>query len=327
MRLHIDRSLPVAISAQLLGQIEYGVSCGSLPPGSRLPSVRELAADLGMSPVTVSQVYRTLQERGLIDTRQGSGTFVSGSDEQPADAAIRLNLIHQQIDSLLRSAERLGIGPEELNQIVQLRLRQPQGQLPEMRLVLVGTFPQPTRAYAADLTAYLGARERIESLTFDDLDRSPEARESLAVAHLAITFPHRLHELAPRLPAGMRVVSLRFIPNERTRTQLAEVAPLAAVTLVSTFPEFLGTLKDSVARFAPHLSKLDATVLGETDMRRKIESCDVVVYSTGAERVMNGLPGHVRALEYRHTPDPISVQAELLPVINELRSAMYREER
>lgn len=321
MLLHIDRSLPVAIGAQLLGQIEYGVSCGSLPPGSQLPSVRELAAQLGVSPVTVSQVYRTLQERGLLETRQGLGTFVSGTGDRPTASASRLSSIHQHIDALVRSAHRLGIAHEELSQIVNLRLRQPATGTRTLRLAFVGTFPEPTRAYAADLRGYLGVAEPIAALTFADLQAAEGAQATLADAELVVTFPHRLHEVVPYLDPGVRLVTLRFIPNERTRTQLAEISPLAAVTVVSTFPEFLGTLKDNVTRFAPHLTRLYGTVLDDPELDEKIEECDVLVYATGAERVMNGLPGHIRAIEYRHTPDPASIKTELLPVIEELRSA------
>ncbi|MEI2422099.1 GntR family transcriptional regulator, partial [Arthrospira platensis SPKY2] len=75
MPIRIDRDLPVPVPLQLQGQIEYGVTSGDFPPGSRLPSVRELAADLGVSPVTVSAVYRRLRSAGLIDGAPGRGTF------------------------------------------------------------------------------------------------------------------------------------------------------------------------------------------------------------------------------------------------------------
>ena len=73
----LDRSLPIPLGVQLRGLIEYGIACGELPPGTRLPSVRELAGAGGLAPMTVATVYKEMQENGLIAARAGSGTFVA----------------------------------------------------------------------------------------------------------------------------------------------------------------------------------------------------------------------------------------------------------
>src|SRR3546814_11458126 len=77
MNLQIDRELPVPLGVQVRGMIEYGISCGELATGERLPSVRELADALNVAPMTVAQVYRDLRDSGLIHTRQGLGTVVA----------------------------------------------------------------------------------------------------------------------------------------------------------------------------------------------------------------------------------------------------------
>ena len=71
MKLQIDRELPVPLGLQVKGLIEYGIACGELSPGERLPSVRELADSLAVAPMTVALVYRGLREAGLIETRGG----------------------------------------------------------------------------------------------------------------------------------------------------------------------------------------------------------------------------------------------------------------
>src|SRR6476619_2806075 len=52
----LDRSLPVSLSLQLKGLIEYGIACGELPAGTRLPSVRELAHAGGIAPMPAAAV-------------------------------------------------------------------------------------------------------------------------------------------------------------------------------------------------------------------------------------------------------------------------------
>lgn len=71
---------------QLRVQIIEGVRDGRLPPGTRLPTVRELAGQLKMAVNTVARAYRELESAGLLETRGRFGTFVARVD--PADSAM-----------------------------------------------------------------------------------------------------------------------------------------------------------------------------------------------------------------------------------------------
>ncbi|MDJ0423679.1 MULTISPECIES: GntR family transcriptional regulator [Dietzia] len=71
---------------QLKTQIVDAVTSGRLTPGTRLPAVRTLAAEVGISTATAAKVYRELEEAGLLEGRGRSGTFVSAADV--ADAAL-----------------------------------------------------------------------------------------------------------------------------------------------------------------------------------------------------------------------------------------------
>jgi DNA-binding transcriptional regulator YhcF (GntR family) len=71
---------------QLRMQIIEGVRDGRLPPGTRLPTVRDLAHQMGMAVNTVARAYRELESAGLLETRGRFGTYVARVD--PADAAM-----------------------------------------------------------------------------------------------------------------------------------------------------------------------------------------------------------------------------------------------
>jgi DNA-binding transcriptional regulator YhcF (GntR family) len=71
---------------QLRSQIIDGIRSGRLPPGTRLPTVRELASELRMAVNTVARAYRELESAGILETRGRFGTFVARTD--PADAAM-----------------------------------------------------------------------------------------------------------------------------------------------------------------------------------------------------------------------------------------------
>lgn len=77
----IDPGSPTPPFEQLRSQYVDAIARGELPPGSRLPTVRRLAADLGLAAGTVARAYRELELAGLIETRGRHGTFVSVDED------------------------------------------------------------------------------------------------------------------------------------------------------------------------------------------------------------------------------------------------------
>src|SRR5437867_10981378 len=74
-------------AAEIAASVERGVRDGRLPPGDRLPPVRDLAADLGLSPATAAAAYATLRRRGVVATAGRRGTRVAGRPPLPARPA------------------------------------------------------------------------------------------------------------------------------------------------------------------------------------------------------------------------------------------------
>lgn len=87
MILHIDMSGDTPIYQQIRDQIGYGVASGKLEIGERLPTVRQLAADIGVNPMTVNKAYNLLKEEGIIviDRRHGATINYIQTQENPLD--------------------------------------------------------------------------------------------------------------------------------------------------------------------------------------------------------------------------------------------------
>lgn len=312
MDIRLDRRLPVPIAVQLQGQIEFGMVNGDFPPGSRLQSVRDLAAELGVSPVTVGEAYRTLAERGLIETVQGRGTFVR-STAREARENLPLLAFEAQAAQLVRHAERTGIGSARLLEAVGRQLAvADDGRA--LRLLLVGVYDEATRGYASSLRRWLRRDDRIATTTFARLER--DGRAELQEADVLLTFAHRERELQG-LGADRRIVTLELMPSRRTRTALAALEPRSRVGVVAV-AAFLPTLKRSVERFASHVAAATPVVVDETDPSA-LADVETVVYGTGCEAILDDLPGGVHAFEYRHEPDPAHVEGTLLPLLGKLR--------
>jgi GntR family transcriptional regulator len=73
----LDAHSGVPVYRQLIDQVQAGIASGALAAGAQLPTVRQVAVDLTINPNTVSRAYREMEIRGLLDTQQGTGTFVA----------------------------------------------------------------------------------------------------------------------------------------------------------------------------------------------------------------------------------------------------------
>jgi DNA-binding transcriptional regulator YhcF (GntR family) len=87
--LVIDPASPVPPFEQLRAQLAGQIQDRTLAVGTRLPTIRRLAADLGLAVNTVGRAYRELEEARLIETRGAAGSFVSAAGERGRERAGR----------------------------------------------------------------------------------------------------------------------------------------------------------------------------------------------------------------------------------------------
>lgn len=73
----LDPHSGVPAYRQVIDQVLSGIASGTLGPGDQLPTVRQMAVDLTINPNTVVRAYRELEIRGVLETQQGTGTFIS----------------------------------------------------------------------------------------------------------------------------------------------------------------------------------------------------------------------------------------------------------
>lgn len=73
----LDAHSGVPVYRQLIDQVQTAIASGALTVGVQLPTVRQVAVDLAINPNTVMRAYREMEIRGLLDTEQGTGTFIA----------------------------------------------------------------------------------------------------------------------------------------------------------------------------------------------------------------------------------------------------------
>ncbi|MDJ0652864.1 MAG: GntR family transcriptional regulator [Xanthomonadales bacterium] len=87
---------------------------GVLDDGDPLPSVRKVAADFRLNPITVSKAYQTLVDDELVERRRGLGMFVRTGAKKALLEAERKKFLNREWPLLLKKIERLGLHPEDL---------------------------------------------------------------------------------------------------------------------------------------------------------------------------------------------------------------------
>ncbi len=118
-RFRLDNGSGVPVYRQLIDQVQAGIATGSLSLGRQLPTVRQVAVDLAINPNTVLRAYRELEIRGVLDTQQGTGTFIAAQRHQvenEVNKADRTRRLDQLIDDFVA---RAGTGGFTLAEILE----------------------------------------------------------------------------------------------------------------------------------------------------------------------------------------------------------------
>ena len=107
----VDESSPVPPYEQVREQVRAQVHAGELAPGTKLPTVRGLAQELGLAPNTVARAYRELEALGVIETRGRAGSVVSGDGVAQAARQAAHDYVSRVAD--------LGLGEVEAVELVR----------------------------------------------------------------------------------------------------------------------------------------------------------------------------------------------------------------
>ena len=129
-RFTLNSKSGVPYYRQIVNQITYGVANKILSPGEQLPTVRQLAVDLQVNLNTIAKAYSELELRGIVNTQQGTGTFIS-ENEYVVDPKERENGLLRLCCTFLDEIAAMGIKTDDaiasLKKIEMERIKQKKG--------------------------------------------------------------------------------------------------------------------------------------------------------------------------------------------------------
>lgn len=117
----LDENSGVPIWMQLRNRLVYLVVSGTVAPGAKLPTVRDLSSTLNVNYNTVSKVYRDIEKDGYVITKRGKGTFVAEINSNGFEAADAIAAIDLLVDKFLEQAKELGLSEADAAEAVAKR--------------------------------------------------------------------------------------------------------------------------------------------------------------------------------------------------------------
>jgi len=112
IEFHLDRRSGVSTYVQLVHQVKHALRLGTLRPGDKLPTAREVVESLAINPNTVLKAYRELEREGLVTGRPGLGTFVEQGIAGPTLADH--TRLRRGLEEWVRQAQGAGLDQEDL---------------------------------------------------------------------------------------------------------------------------------------------------------------------------------------------------------------------
>ena len=127
-QFHLDLHSGVPVYRQIVDQVRGAIAAGALCAGDQLPTVRQLAVDLEVNPNTVVRAYRELEYNGLLETHQGTGTFIS-DQKIPRSGNERQRQLGQIVSDAIARAGAAGFTVQDiLDQLAARRRGAGRGQ-------------------------------------------------------------------------------------------------------------------------------------------------------------------------------------------------------
>ncbi|MDS1003998.1 GntR family transcriptional regulator [Clostridium sporogenes] len=119
MKILISNASEQPIYEQILLQIKAAIMQGELKEGEILPSIRNLAKEVGVSVITTKRAYEELEKEGFVETVKGKGTFVAAQNKELLKEK-KIKIIEEKLNEVIDESRLLGISYEEILEILKI---------------------------------------------------------------------------------------------------------------------------------------------------------------------------------------------------------------
>ncbi|MCR4738814.1 MAG: GntR family transcriptional regulator [Lachnospiraceae bacterium] len=115
MSWNLDSDRPIFV--QIIEHMEFDIVSGTLPPGAKVPSVRELATEAAVNPNTMQRALSEMERKGLMHTERTSGRYIT--EDENLIASLRQNIASACVDGFISQAKKIGLDREEVLKLIK----------------------------------------------------------------------------------------------------------------------------------------------------------------------------------------------------------------
>jgi len=275
---HVSPQLDIPIYQQLVDRVRAAVKQGTLVSGTQLPTVQDLAQQLGVARGTVKRAYDELERDGLVEKIQGRGTFVC---YRPATPGNRKEQAMAAIDDLLDRLEAMGFSAGEVNIFLDLKLREREDRVCRLKVAVLECNPENL----SQLSEQLRSIEGIEVCSYlvDNIRNYPyHLAEDM---DLIVTTTEHAAELASLIPENKRLVRIALRLQTRCLSRILRIRSDARVGILSYSSRFGQVLSNTCRSYNHSIRLTDSQVFsGDLDMDAFLNDKDVVLVPRDYEK-------------------------------------------
>jgi len=314
MTLKVDRDNGIPLYVQLREQIAGFIQSGLWHPGFKLPTERQLAEVLDVSRNTISLAYKGLADRGLVDSQQGRGTFVSGCQAGQQAAEDKAERSQQQLemltDSFLQCVLDMGFDLSTVETTVQRRIEIKRTMLSEITVAFIECNREQLDYFSRSLQ--LGAGVTVIPVLLSRLlneETSQKAQARMESMDLVVTTFFHLQEVRSLLSDDIKTVGIALDPEMETMVRIAQLPQQAKVGLLCLSDIFAERVMKSLNQSGLNHLRLQAeTSLERSAVCRLACNSDALVVSPGRRQEAQAVScSDQTIIEFIYKPDAGSI--------------------
>lgn len=298
---NLDPALDQPLYRQIALQVKSAVEDGSLHPGDKLPTVRELSQELATASGTVKRAYDELARQGVIEMTQGKGTFIA----QPATENSRKEQAMAAIDGMLDCLQSLSFTQQEIQIFLDLKLRERLLRETGLRIAVVARSPECLRAVTERL--YGLPEVTLYPVSLAEVEADPV--QITADMDLVVATDRCYHALSTLLNRRIPLVRMCLRLSAASVSQMARLPDGVRIGLLTQSMLFATTVRRACGVFCCGAVLQETRVLGGAD-RMELSYCDAVMVPAGYE--VAGTPEELAQLAEYSSSHPL-IRLELEP--------------
>lgn len=262
ININIDKNLNRSIYKQIVSQITESVENGIIKPGERLPTQRELSTELNIARGTIQKAFEKLENKGIIETIKGNGSFVSGGQDilkcDRKETAISL------IDELIEKLGELNFTSREMRAFIDIRMLERENKHHSVRIAAIDCNPEALEIFKIQIS-YM---KNIEFSMFilDDILKYSEPVKVFEDYDIIITTLNHYDQVRGVLhPLREKLFKVAVSPARDTIISIAAVPGNSRIGMIIRSTNFRNIMLRHLESFDIEKGKVDYAF--ETDMK------------------------------------------------------------